>query len=202
MIPDPPCCPQCGSRRLIRYGIVAGKQRWRCKRCRYQFTRLEGHGTPEPTKRAAVSLYGYGLSFNAVADLLGTTAQSVLRWVCGYVDRCCARPPPGEAVVIELDEMWHFLQRKDNKVWIQGNRIWSLRLLKADGASWRSGAINSDRGCRNGEEPASVRSFARSKGSSASNHLPNFSYAIALRGSPCVVAVAMPTMARCRVEHR
>src|SRR4051794_664353 len=62
----------------------------------------------------------------------------------------------------------------------QGNRILSLRLLKADGASWRSGAINSDRGCRNGEEPASVRSFARSKGSSASNHLPNFSYAIAL----------------------
>src|SRR4051812_26938503 len=65
---------------------------------------------------------------------------------------------------------------------MQGNRIWSLRLLKADGASWRSGAINSDRGCRNGEEPASVRSFARSKGSSASNHLPNFSYAIALAG--------------------
>src|SRR4051794_41022284 len=63
---------------------------------------------------------------------------------------------------------------------VQGKRIWSLRLLKADGASWRSGAINSDRGCQNGEEPASVRSFARSKGSSASNHLPNFSYAIAL----------------------
>src|SRR3954452_954098 len=62
----------------------------------------------------------------------------------------------------------------------QGNRIWSLRLLKADGASWRSGAINSDRGCQYQEEPASVRSFARSKGSSASNHLPNFSYAIAL----------------------
>ena len=31
---------------------------------------------------------------------------------------CCAKPPPGETVVIELDEMWHFLQRKDNKVWI------------------------------------------------------------------------------------
>jgi hypothetical protein len=35
-----------------------------------------------------------------------------------YVDRCCAKPPPGDAVVIELDEMWHFLRRKDNKVWI------------------------------------------------------------------------------------
>jgi transposase-like protein len=39
-------------------GIVAGQQRWRCKQCRYQFTRLEGRGTPEPTKRAAISLYG------------------------------------------------------------------------------------------------------------------------------------------------
>jgi transposase-like protein len=116
MIPNLPPCPQCGSRRLIRFGIVAGRQRWRCKRCRYQFTRLDGHGTPEP--RAAVSLYGYGLSLNTVAHRLGTTAPSVLRWVCGYVDRYCSKPPPGDAVVIELDEMWHFLQRKDNKVWI------------------------------------------------------------------------------------
>jgi hypothetical protein len=29
--------------------------------------------------RAAVNLYCYGLSFNAMAHLLGTTAQSVLR---------------------------------------------------------------------------------------------------------------------------
>jgi insertion element IS1 protein InsB len=42
----------------------------------------------------------------------------VLRWVCGYVDRYCSKPPPGDAVVIELDEMWHYLQRKTNKVWI------------------------------------------------------------------------------------
>src|SRR3954463_1954226 len=67
---------------------------------------------------------------------------------------------------------------------IQGNRIWSLRLLKAGSTSWGSGAINSDRGCRNAEEPASVRSFARRKGSSAVNHLPDFSYAIALCQNP------------------
>jgi hypothetical protein len=35
--------------------------------------------------------------------------QSVLRWVCGYADRCCTKPPPGEAVVIDLDGMWLFL---------------------------------------------------------------------------------------------
>ncbi len=116
MVPNLPCCPRCGSRRLIRFGFATGKQRWRCTRCRSQFTRPEVHGTPEPTRRAAVSLSGYGLSFNAVAHLLGTTAQSVLRWVCRSVDRCCTKPPPGDAVVSELDEMAHFVQRKDNKI--------------------------------------------------------------------------------------
>src|SRR3954467_8910450 len=69
---------------------------------------------------------------------------------------------------------------RDGQTSEQGNRIWSLRLLKAGSTSWGSGAINSDRGCRSAEEPASVRSFARRKGSSAVNHLPDFSYAIAL----------------------
>jgi transposase-like protein len=117
MVPTLLHCPRCGSRRLIRLGFVACWQRWRCKRCRYHFTRSEGHGTPEPTRRAAFSLYGYGLSFNTVAHLLGTTAPSALRWVCRYVDQYCSKRPPGDAVMIELDEMWHFLQRKDNKVW-------------------------------------------------------------------------------------
>src|SRR3712207_1186227 len=116
MVPNLPQCPRCSSCRLIRFGFIAGRQRWRCKRCRYQFTRPEGYGTPDPPRRAAVSLYGYGRSFNAVAHLLGTTTQSVLRWVCNSVDRGCIKPPPGEAVVIDLDEMWHYLQRKANKV--------------------------------------------------------------------------------------
>jgi insertion element IS1 protein InsB len=53
-----------------------------------------------------------------VARLLGTTAPSVLRWVCGYVDRHCVKPEPGDAVVLEWDAMWHFLGSKSNPVWI------------------------------------------------------------------------------------
>ena len=113
MVPSLSHCPRYGSRRLIWYGIVAGQQQ-----CRYQFTRLEGHGTPEPTKCTAGSLYGYNLSCNTVAHLLGTTAQPVLRWACSYADHHCSKPPPGDAVVIELDEMWRLLRCKDNKVWI------------------------------------------------------------------------------------
>ena len=113
-----PSCPRCGSRRVVKSGHVLGKQRWWCRSCRSQFTKTNGSNTPETVKRAAVSLYGHGLSLRTVAGLLGTTAQSVLRWVCGYVDHFCTKPEPGEAVVVELDEMWHFLGTKNNKVWI------------------------------------------------------------------------------------
>jgi len=41
-----------------------------CRRCQYQFTRRDDHETPEEVKQAAVTLYGYGLSLNAVGHLL------------------------------------------------------------------------------------------------------------------------------------
>jgi IS1 family transposase len=104
----------------VKSGHVLGKQqRWRwCRACGYQFTRTHGPGTPDTVKRVAVSLYGHGLSFRTIARLLATTAQTVLRWACGYVDWYCTKPEPGDAVVIKVDEMWHFLGRKTNKVWI------------------------------------------------------------------------------------
>lgn len=113
-----PCCARCGSPRVVKSGHVLGKQRWWCRACRYQFTKTSAPDTPNTVKRAAVSLYGHGLSFRTTARLLGTTAQTVLRWVCSYVDQYCTRPEPGDAVVVELDEMWHFLGCKSTKVWI------------------------------------------------------------------------------------
>jgi transposase-like protein len=76
-------CPRCGSLRVVKSGHARGKQRWLCRKCGYQFTRTPDAGVPETTKRAAVTLYGHGLSLRCVGKLLGTTAQSVLRWVCG-----------------------------------------------------------------------------------------------------------------------
>jgi insertion element IS1 protein InsB len=95
-----------------------GKQRWVCRRCRYQFTRRDDHDTPDQVKQAAVTLYDYGLSFNAVGHLLGRCAQSVMRWVCGYIVRHCPKPEPEPVPIIEIDEMWHYLHRKTNRIWI------------------------------------------------------------------------------------
>ena len=95
--------------RVVKSGHILGKQRWLCRRCGYQFTRtdgpLAGASTPEIIKRAAVTLYGHGLSFRAVGKLLSITAQSVMRWVISYVDEHCAKPTPEPVSVIEIDEM-------------------------------------------------------------------------------------------------
>jgi len=102
----------------MKYGAARGKPRWRCRSCWYQFTQPTPPGPKPEARQAAVTLYSHGLSLRATGRLLGTTAQSVLRWVCGYVDAFCPKPVPGQAPVVELDEMWHYLGSKATKLWI------------------------------------------------------------------------------------
>jgi transposase-like protein len=118
-MPAKPHCPRCRSIVVVKSGRHHGKQRWLCKRCRYQFTSPDlPVEASDQTKRVAVTLYGHGLSFRCVAKLLATSAHSVIRWVTVYIDTCCSKPAPEGTVIIEVDEMWHFLGSKANKLWI------------------------------------------------------------------------------------
>jgi len=53
-----PACPKCGVRgKAVRYGrIASGKQRWRCKTCRYQFVRDRSGAVPSRKLTAAREL--------------------------------------------------------------------------------------------------------------------------------------------------
>src|SRR3954453_23082052 len=51
-VQERPCCPRCGSVRVVKCGHARGKQRWLCRRCQYQFTRRDGYGTPDEVKQA------------------------------------------------------------------------------------------------------------------------------------------------------
>jgi transposase len=109
----PAACPACGSAVLIRSGHACGRQRWRCKGCGQQFTRTTPRGKPAAMKQEAVSLYGTGLSMNAIGKRLGVSAQSVMRWIKDHVRRHCPKPEPaGRATVVEIDEVWHFVQKR------------------------------------------------------------------------------------------
>jgi transposase len=106
----PGTCPACGGTALIRSGHACGRQRWRCKGCGRQFTLTTPRGKPAAMKREAVSLYCAGLSLSAVGRRLGVSAQSVMRWVRDHARRHC--PKPERATVVEIDEVWHFVQKR------------------------------------------------------------------------------------------
>jgi transposase len=70
--------------------------------------------TPEK-KIFAVLLYLSGLSLNRIGQLCGVSAQSALNWVRAFAAEHAERPRPkeGQTVILELEELWHYLQKKD-----------------------------------------------------------------------------------------
>ena len=113
MTERPGACPACGGTSLIRSGHACGRQRWRCEGCGRRFTRTTPRGEPVAMKREAVSLYCAGLSLNAVGERPGVSAQGVMRRVRGHARDHRPKPEPaGRATVVELDEVWHFVQKR------------------------------------------------------------------------------------------
>src|SRR3954467_12318314 len=118
-------CPYCQGQHLIKngsaYGVPtrrAAPAKWRCKDCLRQTSFKPPRGEPLWKKETVVLLYT--LSMNAIAKQLGVSTPSILNWIRAHAATHAPRPQPdpGESVVVmELDELWHFLQKK-NKLWI------------------------------------------------------------------------------------
>jgi transposase len=105
-------CKVCGSEEHIKNGFMRGKQRYRCKACGLNFTDTPPRGLPLALKATAVLLYVSGLSMNRTAKLLGVSTPTVQAWIEQFAKVYAQKPAPeGRAVVIELDEMWHYVKK-------------------------------------------------------------------------------------------
>src|SRR5690349_21431497 len=94
---------------------MRGKQRYLCKDCGLSFTDTPPRGKPLALKVAAVLLYVSGLSMNRTAKLLGVSTPTIQAWLEQFAAAYAQKPEPeGRAVVIELDEMWHYLKKSPN----------------------------------------------------------------------------------------
>jgi transposase len=104
-------CKRCGSAEQVKNGLMRGKQRYLCKACGLNFTDTPPRGIPLRVKVTAVLLYLSGLSMHRTAKLLGVSTPSVMTWIAQFAKVYAQKPEPeGRAVVVELDEMWHFLR--------------------------------------------------------------------------------------------
>ena len=106
-------CKRCGATDHVRNGIVRGLQRYRCETCGYNFTMTPRRGKPPEMKAMALLLYAMGgMSFCAIARLLRISDVTVLNWVRDAARRLPEPSAPDGAVIITVDEMWHFLEKK------------------------------------------------------------------------------------------
>ncbi len=105
-------CKRCEAEDHVKNGFVRGHQRYRCRACGCNFTATPPRGYPLALKVAAIQLYLSGLSMNRTAKLLGVATATVQAWIEQFAAAFAAKPEPsGRAVVIELDEMWHYLKK-------------------------------------------------------------------------------------------
>lgn len=75
-----PNCPRCDATKALKAGQPNGKQRWKCYKCQYEFTKPELHGRSTQFKMQVVGQYESGLSSNKLAKLASVSPASVLRW--------------------------------------------------------------------------------------------------------------------------
>src|SRR5215203_5041147 len=105
-------CQRCGSEEHVKNGLMRGQQRSLCKGCGLTFTHTPARGKPLALKAAAVLLYVSGLSMNRTAKRLGVSTPTIQAWLEPFAQAYAQKPEPeGRAVVIELDEMGHYLKK-------------------------------------------------------------------------------------------
>ena len=96
----------------MKNGFVRGHQRYRCKDCGCNFTDTPPRGVPLSCKAMAVMLSLSGLSLNRTAKLLNVSTPSVQDWIEQFAAAFGERPEPtGSVVVVELDELWHYVKK-------------------------------------------------------------------------------------------
>jgi transposase len=113
-----PRCPKCGNRDAIKSGMVQGEQRWKCKTCSYQYTRIIPRGRPLWQKSLVVFLYSYGVSMHTIARIFHVQPSTILKWVRSYARDSQPIPEMGDLAFLELKEMPRLLQAmgKDSNI--------------------------------------------------------------------------------------
>ena len=109
-------CRKCGSSESIKNGKRGDAQCYKCKNCGFQYTREDSRGRSEAERSRAIALYLLGLSMRTIAKLFHVNVTTILYWVRNFAIENYAKPTPQGPIIVELDEMWHFIKSKKTSV--------------------------------------------------------------------------------------
>ena len=114
-------CKHCGSGSFVRNGMAHGRQRYRCKACGRSFTATPPRGKPPAMKALAVLLYALGnVSQGMIAKLLGVSHVAVYKWIRAAGEDASAPSAAPSGGIVQIDEMWHFVNGKKTRFGSEG----------------------------------------------------------------------------------
>ena len=77
---------------------------------------LNSAGKPAAMKALAVLMYTIGnASFGMIGRMLGVSNVAVMKWIRKEAEQLPEPAVPKEATLIQIDEMWHFVDGKKTK---------------------------------------------------------------------------------------
>jgi transposase len=111
-------CKRCGSEKAVKNGVVAGRQRYRCKNCGCNFRQGDERTNDKVAAKKALCVLLYAMakgSFRMMGRILGIDHTLVYRWIREFGESLPEPEVPGDIQEMEFDEMWHFIgSKKEN----------------------------------------------------------------------------------------
>ena len=105
-------CPKCEGKERSKAGFHKKRQRYKCRACGCFYTQSAGRGYPLRLREAAVTLYVFGLSMNAIARLLGVSHQTSYRWIRARAESLPHPTIHHSVTEAEIDEMCLYLKKR------------------------------------------------------------------------------------------
>lgn len=114
----PICCKKCASDDVIKCGHIRGKQRFRCKKCGYNFVIGDERTTEQIALKKAVLLILHimaGATFRELGRLFNLCSSQVYRWIVRRGFQYPIQDMHGKIDTIKADDIEGFMQRNINR---------------------------------------------------------------------------------------
>ena len=116
-------CPHCGSTNIVRNGKdYKGAQKYKCNNCLSYGTLDAKPRYTEAFKQLVISAYLERMSMRGIQRVFGVHPETLGRWLLEYSEKMPyleeILDESDENDILELDELWSFVLKKANKVWI------------------------------------------------------------------------------------
>lgn len=113
-------CPRCSSKNIVKNGRTSNKkQKYLCKDCRRQFiTDYTYQGCRKEIRSLIVPMTLNGSGIRDITRVLGISINTVLKEIRLEASKAVEEKLPKRILEVEIDEMWSFIEKKENQSWL------------------------------------------------------------------------------------